>query len=175
MYPQNISNACITRLRQLLFGVIVIGSLLSASFTVAQDLNIAVKLKVANGDIDGTSVVVIENGKEISQSTTKKKRVKLDLSFGHQYAIRFEKSGYVTKEVLVDTRNVPLHMREEYLDFGFEIELFKEIEYPQLNSDSLKMAQWQYITDYGMFDFERIDNCFASEKSSTEKKSSLFN
>ena len=65
-------------------------------------------------------------------------------------------------------------MREEYLDFGFEIELFKEIEYPQLNSDSLRMAQWQYITDYGMFDFERIDNCFASERT-TKARNGLIN
>ena len=98
MYPQNISSACITWLRQLLIGVTVVGFLFSPVYAFAQDLNIAVKLKVANGEIEGTSVVIIENGKEISQSTAKKKRVKLDLSFGHQYAIRFKKAGYVTKE-----------------------------------------------------------------------------
>ena len=107
MYPKNISNACFTWLRQLFIGAALCGFLLPFTEIIAQDLSIAIKLKVADGEVEGTSIVVIENGTKISQSSAKKKRLKLDLSFGHQYSIRFEKAGYVTKEVLVDTRNVP--------------------------------------------------------------------
>jgi len=121
------------------------------------------KLNVANGDIKGTMVRIIENGKEVSNSYVKRKRLKLELTFGNQYILQFEKEGHVTKEVLVDTRNVPLHMREEYLDFGFEVELHKETAYPQLESDSLKMARWRYMVEYGVFDFQRIDECLASK------------
>lgn len=138
----------------------------------AQGLGVLAKVKTPNG-VDGTTVMIIENEKLVSQESINRKRVKLDLAFGHQYILRFEKAGCVTKEVLVDTRNVPLHMREEYLDFGFEIELHNENEYHQLETDSLTMAQWQYVNDYGMFDFERIDKCFATEKESDEKQSHL--
>jgi hypothetical protein len=162
-----------SRLWRLILALVIIGAFWFApNIAYAQDLGVVVKVKTPD-DLDGTAVMVIENEKMLSQEMVNRKRVKLDLAFGHQYVLRFEKPGCVTKEVLVDTRNVPLHMREEYLDFGFEIELHNENEYHQSELDSLTMAQWQYITDYGMFDFERIDKCFATEKENGKKQNNL--
>lgn len=164
MYPNVISSTYFTWLSKAIL-IVLVGILSIKSITVcAQDLVVSVKLKSERNDVGITEIILLDNGKEVTRITQKRKKLKLDLLFGRKYAIRFEKPGYVTKEVLVDTRNVPLHMREEFLDFAFEIELFEETQYPKGNLDSLKMAKWQYNTDYGMFDFERIDDCYASDK-----------
>lgn len=139
----------------------------------AQEVGVIVKLNVSNGSIDGTDILIFQNGNEMDRFESKKKRQKIDLSYGHQYTIRFEKDNYLTKEIFVDTRNVPLHMREEYLDFAFEIELFPVSEYPQIETDSLKMAVWQYNTDYGIFDYKRIDESFATDKSELKQELNL--
>lgn len=171
MQPQNISTTYFSFYKAITIAIFSLPFLLSSTAGFAQELAVVVKLKVFNGDIAGSSITIVTNDQSIELVIIpKKKRTKLELNFGNTYMVKFEKRGYLTKEVLIDTRNVPLHMRDELLDFGFEIELFKEIEYPEPESDSLKMAQWQYISDYGMFDFERIDECFATKKVSVKKQ-----
>ncbi|MCB0754408.1 MAG: hypothetical protein H6603_05320 [Flavobacteriales bacterium] len=158
---------------QILIGLSIALLVGSGNVARAQQVGVIVKLSVSNGSIDGTDILILQNGNEIERFEAKKKRQKLDLSYGHQYTIRFEKANYLTKEIYVDTRNVPLHMREEYLDFAFEIELFPISEYPQTETDSLKMAIWQYNTDFGIFDYKRIDESFATTESEPKPELNL--
>jgi hypothetical protein len=139
----------------------------------AQEVGVIVKLSVSNGSFDGTDILIIQNGNDMERFESKKKCQKIDLSYGHQYTIRFEKDNYLNKEIFVDSRNIPFRMREEYLDFAFEIELYTISEYPQIETNSLKTAVWQYNTNYGIFDYQRIDESFATDKSELEQELNL--
>lgn len=130
--------------------------------TVAQTLAARVKLEVVDGDLEGAIVSIWSNGKEVDSFEPKRKRIKLDLNFQQQYTVKFEKNGYIGKEIQIDTRNVPLHMRDELLDFAFVLELVPSLGLPVVTEDTLQMAIWSYDNDYGVFDFERLDNSLTS-------------
>ena len=178
MLLKTVVNTFFTQLT-VITTVIVLGASVNgfSNSPKTQSLIVLTKINVVDGDLENTLVSVIMNGQVAKRIRPKKKRIKLELAFGQDYVIKFEKSGFKTKEVLINTRNVPLHMRDEYLDFGFQVDLKPEHQYAGISSDSLTMAQWRYHTDFGEFDFERLlTNEFADKISNqlpTTRKQSL--
>lgn len=144
------------------FTTIILLSVCLGYSTFAQTVQARVKLEVIDGDLEGTNISIWANGKQVDAFEPKRKRIKLDLNFQKEYTVKFEKNGYLGKEIHIDTRNVPLHMRDELLDFAFVLELIPSLGLPVTTEDTLQMAVWSYDKDYGVFDYERTDNSFTS-------------
>lgn len=153
---------------------LIINLILASNLGLAQTLEARVKLEVSEGKVEGTTVTVLSDGQIVNVFEPTKKRVKIELNYQQQYTIRFEKSGYITKDIQIDTRDVPFHMREELLDFAFVLELITSLGIPIVVEDSPQMAVWKYDSDYGLFDFDRIDNSLTlfENKRNTEHENS---
>lgn len=96
--------------------------------------NLALECTVKDMDegnkIEGASVIVLQDGAEIENVRTGRNgRFGLYLDFNHEFSIVISKNGFVTKNIYVNTHNVP----EDLQAFGFEfgaiiVDLFKEMD-----------------------------------------------
>ena len=84
--------------------LILLGILLSSPFVVAQHLAINGNVAIADNSPEGTRVVVTKNGNKLDEQVLNKKgHFDLKLAFDADYKISFEKTGYITKIVSINT------------------------------------------------------------------------
>ena len=97
--------------------LILLGILLSSPFVVAQHLAINGNVAIADNSPEGTRVVVTKNGNKLDEQVLNKKgHFDLKLAFDADYKISFEKTGYITKIVSINTE-VPEESIENNPDF----------------------------------------------------------
>ena len=99
-----------------------------ANISFAQDgLLLEAQIKIENGNIRDTRVVIEKDGKRL-RTMDAEKRFDLELDYNSTYLISFEKDGYVTKRLRFDT-SIP-EGREEFgfMPFGFIVTLFKQYD-----------------------------------------------
>ena len=75
--------------------------------------------ELKNSNLRQVDITVIKSSGSQENINTFDREYKLNLDYGFVYDIQFKKSGYLTKTVRIDTRNIPFEDRRG----GFEIEL----------------------------------------------------
>ncbi len=108
------------------------------------------------GNLEYAKVLVEENGIRVARDETNQKgKFKFDLSYEHLYTVRFEKKGYVTKIIEIDTREVPeSHQRWGHEFGGWEVTLFRNIEQIDLATLDKPVARMFYDEDEGNFGWD---------------------
>ena len=149
----NVTNVILSFncLRGLAAALVLSLLMVSGSFVKAQSVYLSAKVNLARG---GTcSITVYKSGTVAKRIHDVKRKTKVELEFDEDYVIVFKQKGYRIKSLAVSTKNVPVHMREELLDFAFEVVL----DQPELHKVSAKKAQlvayWFYSLDYGEFQY----------------------
>lgn len=75
--------------------------------------------ELKNSNLTQVNITIIKSSGSQENINTFDREYKLNLDYGFIYDIQFKKSGYFTKTVRIDTRNIPFEDRRG----GFEIEL----------------------------------------------------
>lgn len=88
-----------------------------APFIQAQSLNINGSIAIEESGAEGAKVIIFKNSEKLDEQVIGKKgRFELKLAFDNDYKISFEKAGYITKIVSVNTE-VPPEILETSPDF----------------------------------------------------------
>lgn len=110
------------------------------------------------GKLAGVKVKIIQDGALVNQMTTGKNgRFDVLLDFEHQFLIEMSKSGYVSKSIQVNTRNVP----EDEQAWGYEygglaIDLFKQIPSVDYSILDGPVAKFYYDPNLQNFDYDKL-------------------
>ena len=80
------------------------------------------------GGRKGATVKVYKNGTRI-ESLDGSRKFEFELDLDAQYVLSFEKEGYITKKIEIDTRNIP----EERKEYPFEWYTFQVVLFPQVD------------------------------------------
>jgi hypothetical protein len=135
----------------------VIAILLFATAAMAQTVGVNIKFDVNKGKHNDSKVTIVRDGKEVKAITPAKARLTEVLDYGSDYILTFEKPGYITKRIAINTRNVPMESQDDDLGFDFAVEVFQQ--YDGLNTVvfnqpvaryyyDLKEDAFTYDTDY---------------------------
>ena len=137
-------------------------SLILALSSTAQDQNNlaldAIVRDMDGGKLAGVKVKIIQDGALVNQMTTGKNgRFDVLLDFEHQFLIEMSKSGYVSKSIQVNTRNVP----EDEQAWGYEygglaIDLFKQIPSVDYSILDGPVAKFYYDPNLQNFDYDKL-------------------
>lgn len=138
--------------------LILLGFLLSSQFVVAQYLAINGNIAIADNSPEGTRVVVTKNGNKLDEQVLNKKgHFELKLAFDADYKISFEKTGYITKIVSVNTE-VPEESIENNPDFPpvkLIINLLPSVEKIDLSLFNQPIAILAYQAELDDFTFDK--------------------
>ena len=138
--------------------LILLGILLSSPFVVAQHSAINGNVAIANNSPEGTRVVVIKNGNKLDEQVLNKKgHFDLKLAFDADYKISFEKTGYITKIISINTE-VPEESIENNPDFPpvkLIINLLPSVEKIDLSIFDQPIAILTYQAELDDFTFDK--------------------
>lgn len=138
--------------------LILLGILLSSPFVVAQHLAIDGNVAIADNSPEGTRVVVTKNGNKLDEQVLNKKgHFDLKLAFDADYKISFEKTGYITKIVSINTE-VPEESIENNPDFPpvkLIINLLPSVEKIDLSIFDQPIAILTYQAELDDFTFDK--------------------
>ena len=138
--------------------LILLGILLSSPFVVAQHLAINGNVAIADNSPEGTRVVVTKNGNKLDEQVLNKKgHFDLKLAFDADYKISFEKTGYITKIVSINTE-VPEESIENNPDFPpvkLIINLLPSVEKIDLSIFDQPIAILTYQAELDDFTFDK--------------------
>lgn len=97
--------------------ILLILATFMAPFIQAQSLNINGSIAIEESGAEGAKVVIFKNSEKLDEQVIGKKgRFDLKLAFDNDYKISFEKAGYITKIVSINTE-VPPEILETSPDF----------------------------------------------------------
>lgn len=126
-----------------------------SSLNAQNDLLIGFKGKVYCGDDKGEKVLVSlydGNKKVSSYKTSGNGKFIMDLSRNRNYTVEFDKPGYVTKRVSIDTRIVnPMHYPKK--TFKFDVSLIEEKEGVDYSTLDFPMALIEFEAEEMAFDY----------------------
>jgi len=117
----------------------------------AQSVYLSTKVQLAAG---GTcSITVYKSGTVAKRIRDVKRKTKVELEFDEDYILVFKKKGYRLKYLAVSTKNVPVHMQHELLDFAFEVVLDQPERHRAPTAKAQLVAYWFYSLNYGEFQY----------------------
>ncbi|MBK9425614.1 MAG: hypothetical protein KBH11_12050 [Bacteroidia bacterium] len=93
-----------------------------------QKLKAPVKLKIEDGDFEGVSVVVKNSTTGESNSLPGNSKLDLELKLNCEYVISFNKPGYITKKIALNTNSPGDRAGQGFYPFNFEVNLFKQYD-----------------------------------------------
>ena len=147
--------------------VLLVLALFAATTVWGQGLIINGNIVIEESSTEGTKVVIYKNSNKLDEQViTKKGRFDLKLAFDGDYKISFEKSGYITKAVSINTE-VPSEIIESRPDFPpvrLIINLLPTVEGVDLSIFEQPIAILNY-------DYELDDFAFDKEYSNSIKES----
>jgi hypothetical protein len=111
-------------------------------------------LHVEDFDFDDATVLLEVNGEIRSVPISKTGRIDISLPVGTEAVLRFEHPGYLTKELLVDTR----HARDGYL--GRDV---RHVRFAVILEEVRLMAGLDYAGPVGNIGFDKEGGCLAIE------------
>jgi tetratricopeptide (TPR) repeat protein len=120
--------------RHLKHLLVLLGIMLVAQMGVAQKDVIATKGAMkqhgSSKKLSGVTITLLENGTQKQKVITSSNgKFDLQLAYDKQYKILFEKVGYISKNILVDSRNIPPEEKERgWFEIPFETSLLEEVE-----------------------------------------------
>ncbi|MFB6257598.1 MAG: hypothetical protein ABEH38_02810, partial [Flavobacteriales bacterium] len=111
--------------------------------------------KPSGDELKGVNVQFIKDGsKGVSMTTSGNGEYEVDLKYGHNYIIKFQKSGYATKKLNINTKNVP---KQDKKLGGFEMSvgmtLFKKVEGVDLSPLEDPVGKATFNKQRGAIDF----------------------
>lgn len=137
-------------------------SIFLPSFLFAQNLQLNGNITVENASPEGTRIVIYKNNVKLTQQDISKKgRFEFKLALDADYKIIFEKSGYITKNISVNTE-VPGEIVESNPNFPpikLTINLLPKIEQVDLSifEQPVAILAYNYELDDFTFDKEYSD------------------
>jgi hypothetical protein len=102
--------------------------------------NLGLKLKIA-------TFIVEKDGETIDTNVTINGRAFYDMNPGHIYTFTFSKSGYVSKFLLVDTREVPVKYKKKS-KLKVDVSLFeyrKGLDVEFLKTEAMGIANFNFV------------------------------
>jgi len=116
-----------------------------------QTLSLITKVKVENSTT--CSITIYKNGQVSERHNNVKRKCRIEMQFGNEYSITFTQNGFRSKTLTVNTRNVPVHMQSELLDFGFEVSLDQKLLTKDATDHNQVVAHWFYHVEMGEFEY----------------------
>ena len=119
------------RLKHILFTILFIG--ISTTLIAQKKFNnLAIEgvVKDDNGNrLTSSTVTLIQDGAKVDKvSTGKNGRFDFYLEFDHEFIVVISKSGYVTKRIDFNTKNIPEDEKQWGYERDISVNLFKEVE-----------------------------------------------
>lgn len=93
-----------------------------------QKLKAPVKLKIEDGDFEGVTVVIKNSTTGESNSLPGTSKFDLELKLNCEYVISFNKPGYITKKIALNTNSPGDRAGQGFYPFNFEVNLFKQYD-----------------------------------------------
>ncbi len=116
-----------------------------AAAVLAQTVEVNIKFDISKGKHNDSKVTIARDGKEVKAISPAKARLIEVLEYGCDYILTFEKPGYITKRIAINTRNVPKESQEDDLGFDFAVEIFQQ--YDGLNTVVFNQPVARYYYD----------------------------
>lgn len=143
-------------------------------FLSAQSLDINGNIVISDASPDNARIVIVKNGSKIDEQVlTKKGRFDLKLALGSDYKLTFEKDGYVTKIVNVNTE-VPEEVIESNPNFPpvkLIINLLPTVQDVDLSVFDQPIAILAYSAEVDDFTFDKdYSNKIKDRVAQTEQK-----
>ena len=119
-----------------------------------QGVEVLIKFEVNSGNLQDTRITLSENGSVIETISPAKSKNVTQLKFDKDYVLSFEKPGYITKRVAVNTKNVPEEIKGINLDFDFAVEIFEQYEGLNTVVFNQPVARWFYDAQEDEFTYD---------------------
>lgn len=117
----------------------------------AQTLDVFFKVSTPEADYRDVTISIMKNKATAQKFSPPKRRVKIKLDYDAEYLLKFELEDCTTKEIYVNTKKVPRHMKEENLEVAFEVELSKNFQFNSEPYMNTSVVHWYYHLDEGDF------------------------
>lgn len=112
------------------------------------------RILVENGSTENATVTVLKGAEELAQLDRKLDGFQVKLELGHSYTLVFNKPGYVTKELLFDTR-MPEDIRKgSVFTFRFQVALSASPDAGDYRYDG-PLAIIKFDSNEGEFGYDR--------------------
>ena len=105
----------------------VIGLLLAEGL-FAQKIRFFGKFVVEKGDMDKAVIHITKNGSPVRTITPQGQKFEFDCEVNSEYIFSFEKPGYITKRISINTYVIEDRMNEGFDPFRFNVYLFPQLE-----------------------------------------------
>lgn len=127
----------VKQLKNFFVAVFLLGSFFSFAQQDIIYLEGTVKDERSGKKLETVNVVLEEDGEVVNTYTTSVNgRFEMTLKFDHLYNVRFNKDGYVSKYLSIDTRNVSENAKTGGFGFQIDMTIFEVVE--DVNFDILK-------------------------------------
>jgi len=147
----NLTDATIFFRRFLLTAALLI----MAQFSFAQGrLDTPIRLKIENGKTDDVSVVLKNLTTGETNSVNGEAKFNLSLKLNCDYIISFNKPGYVTKRIQVNTTIPAERARQGLYPFPFDVYLFKQYEGVNIIVFNQPVGKISYDRNMDEFDYD---------------------
>lgn len=138
----------------------------------AQDeakLNLKVKFSVEKGKLDNALITITRDGQPYRVIDPNKGKYKLDLELNSNFMFAFTKSGYISKNVIIDT-HVPNGREAEYFnEFIAEVTLEPQPE-DKIVTYTQPVGKIKYSVPSGDFDYDNDYSATAQAQQQKDKE-----
>lgn len=113
------------------YGMAILYVLFSVSGLYAQRqsaLPVTANFKIEEGSLDGSYLVLENLTTETSQTIKGTAKFSLNLPYNNEFLLSFNKPGYITKKIQIDTRAPEDRIQQGFYPVNFDVILFKQYE-----------------------------------------------
>ncbi|MFL5763420.1 MAG: hypothetical protein ACJ77K_05705 [Bacteroidia bacterium] len=139
------------------------------SFSQTPIFTIKLKFSIEGGSLDNSLITITKSGQTYRTIDPSKGKYNIDLELGGDYLMTFTKTGYITKQVMVNTAVPNGREDDDFAKFIAEVSLEKQPE-DQVITYSQPVGRIKYIpadNDFG-FDNDYTQTAVAAQKKDKE-------
>ena len=122
--------------------------------TMAQTFTISGRLKIEEGSVEGSRVVVFKDGKKERTVSSGLSRFALELELNSNYVLSFEKDGFVSKKLAFDTHAPAEAAANGFTPFEYAVSLFKQYDDVNVVVFNQPVGMIRYEPDADDFDYD---------------------
>ena len=122
--------------------------------TMAQTFTISGRLKIEEGSVEGSRVVVFKDGKKERTVSSGLSRFALELDLNSNYVLSFEKDGFVSKKLAFDTHAPAEAAANGFTPFEYAVSLFKQYDDVNVVVFNQPVGMIRYEPDADDFDYD---------------------
>lgn len=139
---------------RLFFTTVFLLLMFNTSFAQLQRaLTVDVKFKIEEGDLKDSYLVITKQGGS-SQTLPGSSRFKVDLDFNSNYILSFNKPGYITKKIELNTTMDDERRSQGVYLYDFVVVLFKQYDGVNIVVFNQPVAKIQYSKKIDDFDYD---------------------